>query len=352
MKQGATLQDLAREVLETAKQNNDYVAPINMLAFELDRDQPQLRFMDAKLRTRFSPTPLFHQQVGQALGIPKPYYDRLHQQAPALLVENVNHWFGESDARNMIRTSGTSARALLSTRYRPLDNHDMLEAMLPVLEKSGMEVVSSSLTDTRLYIKAVTSKVTGEIKKGDAVQAGIVLSNSEVGMGSLSIQPLLYRLVCLNGAIMEDQVMRRQHIGRNITGDDDSAHLYLSDETRRATSAALFLQARDMVGHFLQPAFFQDMIAKAQTATVRPIEASIEKVVAITAQQFRLNDTEETGVLRWLASGNDMTQWGLANAVTRLSQDVDSYARATELERVGGQIISLDKGAWSDLAAV
>lgn len=40
--------------------------------------------------------------------------------------------------------------------------------------------------------------------------------------------------------------------------------------------------------------------------------------------------------------GNDFSHYGLVNAVTRSSQDVQDYNRATELERVGG--ILLEEG--------
>lgn len=35
----------------------------------------------------------------------------------------------------------------------------------------------------------------------------------------------------------------------------------------------------------------------------------------------------------------DFSQFGLVNAVTRSSQDVEDYNRATELERIGGTIL-------------
>ena len=40
--------------------------------------------------------------------------------------------------------------------------------------------------------------------------------------------------------------------------------------------------------------------------------------------------------------GNDFSHFGLVNAVTRSSQDVADYNRATELERIGGTL--LDEG--------
>jgi len=37
------------------------------------------------------------------------------------------------------------------------------------------------------------------------------------------------------------------------------------------------------------------------------------------------------------------------NALTRYSQDVDSYETATELEEIGADIMAMDERAWSGL---
>lgn len=47
-------------------------------------------------------------------------------------------------------------------------------------------------------------------------------------------------------------------------------------------------------------------------------------------------------ILRHFIMGNDFSHFGLVNAVTRSSQDVADYNRATELERIGGTL--LDEG--------
>ena len=36
----------------------------------------------------------------------------------------------------------------------------------------------------------------------------------------------------------------------------------------------------------------------------------------------------------------DCSQYGLINAVTRASQDIEDYGRATELERLGGELLA------------
>ena len=48
--------------------------------------------------------------------------------------------------------------------------------------------------------------------------------------------------------------------------------------------------------------------------------------------------------------GGELTQYGLLNAVTRQSKMAESYDRATELERLGGNIITLKPHEWRAIA--
>ena len=81
-----------------------------------------------------------------------------------------------------------------------MDNYNIASAVLPILaEIPDVRIESCQITDSRMYIKAVNPRLQEDVTPGDTVQAGVVISNSEVGLGSVNIQPLIYRLVCSNG---------------------------------------------------------------------------------------------------------------------------------------------------------
>ena len=63
-----------------------------------------------------------------------------------------------------------------------------------------------------------------------------------------------------------------------------------------------------------------------------------------------LTDDDRGGILRHLINGGDLSRWGVTNAVTRYSQDVQSYDKATELEALGGTLIELNKTDWRAIA--
>ena len=51
-----------------------------------------------------------------------------------------------------------------------------------------------------------------------------------------------------------------------------------------------------------------------------------------------------------LITGGTLTRWGLVNALTRTAEDVDTYDRATDFERFGGQVIELPRRDWERIA--
>lgn len=54
-------------------------------------------------------------------------------------------------------------------------------------------------------------------------------------------------------------------------------------------------------------------------------------------------------MLQHLVEGSDLTLYGLSNAVTRYSQDVESYDRASELEAIGYNVLSMGQSQWNRL---
>ena len=207
MKHGRTLQELAMELDRQARTKKDYLIDTSLLSMRLEDYAPVLHFPADELSHSgiLHINDIAHRQIGQSLGIPAKYYDKMRTENPELLVANVNSWFDTTPQTRMVRTLDDTARAFLSNRYRCIDNYEVAETVLPIIgAMKGASVQSCELTDRRMYIKVVSDRITAEISKGDVVQAGLVISNSEVGMGSVNVRPLIYRLVCSNGMIAED----------------------------------------------------------------------------------------------------------------------------------------------------
>ena len=70
-------------------------------------------------------------------------------------------------------------------------------------------------------------------------------------------------------------------------------------------------------------------------------------IVRMASREFHITEDESTGVLQHLIEGKDLSLYGLSNAITRHSQDIESYDRATELESIGYNILSMPQRQWN-----
>jgi hypothetical protein len=351
MRSGRTLLSLAQELQRQLDSKKDLVVPAALVRHATsDTGDTRLVVAEASGVAEYGVTPLARRQLADKLGIPHAYFERMRADQPSLLDRNVNTWLESESERRLLRTLDGRVRAVLSDRYRRLDNYDLAEAVLPILQGlPDVQFESVELTETRMYLKCITPRLQCEMAPGDIVQAGVAITNSEVGQGSLSVQPLLFRLVCRNGLIVPDRTLRKTHIGRALAREDAAVTVY-QDDTLKADDKAFFLKARDVVQAAVSELSFQQAANKLrQTMAIRLIGDPVE-AVQVLAQRCMLNDTERAGVLRHLVAGGDLSGYGMVNAVTHYSQEIEDYDRATEFEVLGGRLIEWSAPEWKALA--
>lgn len=352
-----TITELAQEVERQSKVKKDYVADTRLLSLEplpvVDGMSPPQKtelVMRNGHRMTFAPNDLFHTQLGDRLRIPDLFYKEQLEDDPELICYVVNRLLHKSSEPRMIRTLDGRARAFLSRKYRPLDSQDMLEAVLPTLVEMKMEIKSCEITERRMYIKAIFTDRQLDVKTGDPVQGGIVVSNSEVGAGSFKVEPYTWRLVCKNG-LTSEHALRQFHVGRAKGGEDeDTIYEILSNEAKSADDRALFLKVQDIVKHAVKPEVFAAQVERFKESTEMKITGNIPQVVEVTRRKFGFSQEQGAGILRHLIEGGDLSQWGLVNAVTRSAQDLKDYDAQTWTERAGGKIIELPKTDWKRIA--
>lgn len=351
MKTGRPLNEVMMELNRQNQRKKDYIGSAQ--ALRLFEDGQTFEIGSISGAQQFGTTRLFHRQVASALGIPAKYYDIMQSQKPELLAQNVNAWLSDRENSYMIRTmdygGGRVARALLSDRYRRIDNMEIASAVLPLFAGSDQyEVISSEVTENRMYLKILSRRLEMEVVPGDYVQAGVVISNSEVGLGSVNVQPLVYRLVCTNGMIVNDMGERKNHVGRAAKAVEDSFHIY-SDETMEAEDKAFLLKLRDVTMAAIEEGRFAQVVGKLKESAGIPITGKVTEVVELTGKTYGFNTDEQDSILQYLIAGGDLSQYGLSNAITRASQDVESYDRATALEGIGWQVAAMPATQWKEL---
>lgn len=348
MKLGKSLNELAAEVTRQQESKRDFLA---------DTRKVELIAGDGTVimqvgQEGFGIRETAHSQLAERLKIPKAYYDRMAKEDPELLAINANRWLHQDPEVRMVRTLDGKVRAFLSDRYRTLDNFDVLAHALPTIQKLRVQVLSSEVTERRMYLKCIFPDlrmlVPGSKRQDDWCYAGFTVSNSEIGFGSMAATRFYYYQVCTNG-MMGERSLKKYHVGKSLHDGSDISEV-LRDETKQVADKAVWMMLEDTIASFSsKDSFVREIEAMGET-TQRKIEGDVQGAVEIVKKKGGLSDEQGAGILRHLIEGGDLSQWGLVNAVTRSAEDQSDYEMATKLETLGGDLVVLSDGEWKNIA--
>ena len=279
-------------------------------------------------------------QVCQRLGMPTPYFLRCPRP---LRDAQFNHWAWSQDQEPdedspkpgtyrpwLLRGQGEGVRAVLSDRYAPLDNADLLGTLVPLLE-DRFEVRGIALTSESLHLRLVDPRLAREVLPDDRLLAGVHIANSEVGRRSVTVDALVWRLVCLNGLVMLQKgrsLLRQRHISW--------------DRPRFADALRVAVSEAAMAG--------AGLIDRLQAATREPVP-DVEGVVRAIARQASLTQAVQEKVLAALRATPPPQQervYGLVQALTFTAQSLPPDDRY-DLEVTAGRL--LDEGVPAPLKA-
>ncbi|MCM3884619.1 DUF932 domain-containing protein [Frankia sp. R82] len=356
----ATLENLVALLQADKPRQLDVVAPASSITAHdgdllLAGTEPVLRPDGVELTAgTYVPTTVADEGLADKLQIPLPYLRRLRQENLALYDANVNGWLhhpSQQDRPLLIRalrsqTSGPGiARAVLSDRYRPVDNLDVLLAALDGVRQAAgpVSVDGCDLTDRRMYLRIrsdtvsqaaptllrdYTSPFTGARGADNPiVWAGFAVSNSETGCGAFTITPRLVVEICRNGMTMTRDAVRSVHLGGRL---DDGVIQWSSDTQRKATELVT-AKARDAVATFLNPDYLHRTLATLERAAGTPIDDPAATITHVCSQLHFTAD-EQTRILAHFIRGGDLSSGGVLHAVTSAAQTLPDADRAHGLE--------------------
>lgn len=348
---------LNRLVVELARQSEtkrDVMADTRRLSFARAESDVLGEQMLVDLQDgaqAFGVTRHAHTQIADAVGVPMKLYDRLLGQHPGLFEGLVNGLLSREPSRRLVRLLDGDVRAVLSDRYRPRDNWDLMQHLLPVLaEYPDVQFKSCELTEKRMYVKTFLPGIEVPVTPavGDVIRGGVIISNSEVGSGSLYVYPYTDRLICLNGMVHTDFGQRRIHVGKRIESSEEAYELY-SDETMRLDDAAFFAKCADTVRACLTDAVFEQIAGQMRDLAAIKVEGDPVAAVEIIAQKQNLTGDESAAMMRHLIEGGDLSAWAYVNALTATARDLEDADRQTELEVLAGRMTA-DPSKWAGVA--
>lgn len=352
MKTGLSLSELAFELESRTEKKSDLL--VDSKDIEM-RSDGSVHISEVPMVV--TPTDNAHKQIATRLGIPTRYYDRMMEDAPDLMARNVNTWLQQSDDRRMLRlmaneTHVPDMRAYLSDRYLRIENEDVARHALQVLhdDVASAYPLQMSVTDRRLSLKFLFDGIEGEVKRGDTIKPGVMITNSEIGHGAFVVKAFFYRDFCTNGCVfgMEDLFhVRRSHLGGALK---DFEGIFLSDDTLKLRDMTLMSETADVIKSLSTQASFDKVLNKLRATTEGPVITKPTAAVEVLAKAVGLSEAEKEQSLINLIQDGDFSRWGALNAVTKIANTAESYDRTNELEEIGGKIIDLPARDWKQIA--
>ncbi len=252
---------------------------------------------------------------------------------PRLRTLNVNWWLqnnapqedallrvvqGNYSQESNVRERARVVRAVLSGRFQPFDDLDLIRALegLPSIDEAVVRWCD--VNDLTTHVRLTWPEDRVELRVGDVVERGVHISNSEVGARSVRIQPLVFRLVCTNGMLAPKKLggYAIRHVGN---GD----------------------RVRQLVGEAIDDVFgaTEELIDKFRQALTVAVDQPVDELTAL-AKAGSLTEAQFRATLDSYLLEAEPTRFGIANAITLAAQGQDDPINRTGMEALAGRYVS------------
>jgi hypothetical protein len=312
--------------------------------------------MDTKART----------QLVDKVGMPVKYYNQLvDMKLQELASFNVNTLLGNRPlekvmVRSFLADDGLKIRAILSNRYRCLDNYDLFLAAADTFRGcnatmwtartwgsgEGFELFGvSEEIQQKIRIDRTFDRPDHFITKfgddGDVNYAAVRVSNSETGAGGLSVTMSMMRAVCNNLCVWGNRVSQI-HLEKR----KEEEGLIMSDDRSAAEANVIWLKIRDAIKTAFSKEAFEKYVAKMNDLTQIEIKSSVPETVKAVLADYPISKTSIDSIIGELLGSGDLSAYGIVQAVTaqaHTSERSGNFAAASEFCEIGGKVADFSR---------
>ena len=262
-------------------------------------------------------------QLLARLDIRKKDFTRL----PPGIMQYVADWYilHENDGKEIfIRMQDeNTCRAVLSTSFKTFDDLELLEMIAPVCPPDS-KVHLAWDDELTMHLSLTFPDTKTAVRVGDMVESGIHISNSEVGMRSVTIAPFVWRLRCRNGLV--------GLTGNGDNGDGVSRFHHMGDGKRMRDAVQLAI-ASVMTDYPKLTAQFREALDKAIADPAQKL-ADVVKEHELTKDDYK----EFLDKFFHEETVPDYNLFGVVNAITATARDRNGE-NAFALQRVASQTL-------------
>lgn len=298
-----------------------------------------------------------HDQIAGKMEIPRNYYQRLNvEENLPCLDYNVNHFLRTAEKNYFVRSfidkdGGTGMmRAMLSDRFKVIDNYDVLMAALGAIKESGIEITihNADITEQKMYVRFEAPHVVRNSpallqkyrtpdsgNQDTGIMAGFILTNSETGHGGFSVQPRLIVRACSNGMVIQQDAFKKVHLGGKM---EEYSEINWSEETAQKNMELIVSQTKDAVKTFMSEDYLGKIIARIEEKGAKQLEHPTDALKNV-AREFSMSAEKEKSILDFFVKGADTTPFGITQAMTYYAHKVAGADEQFEMERVALAVV-------------
>lgn len=213
---------------------------------------------------------------------------------------------------------------MLSDRYTRLDNEPFLNCLEPLVP-TRLQVKWFALTGESLHLRLIDPTLAREVLPDDRIMVGLHIANSEVGKRSVTVDAIVWRLVCQNGLV-------RLVKGKSLL---QQRHIFISQSNFQRDLERAMGEALTTAAGLLEK------MAQSTAEHLDDVETLIQKI----GERHQLSEAFQEKIKNALLlehRGQQETLYGLTNALTQAAQMLppdDRYG----LEVMAGEM--MERGA-------
>lgn len=265
------------------------------------------------------------------LGAPAEF---IRDNLPAPLQLSVMNWLLATSDRPLpttLRLRDSEVAALVSDRYAPLDQEDLLGCIRDALAQQGalheveVKSIATGLVDV---IRLVFPSEERPVQVGDVSALGLDISSSSFGKSAIHVRGLVWRLRCTNGLRVAES-----------TGNFSFRHVGDAQRLRAGIAEAIPSALAVARGNFARWRASVDIM-------VTEVAALIEGLRDLSLGEKKLVEQEvqrEAGAIRL---PEHIPLYGLLNGITAAAHHVPP-ARRLEMEALAGDLLVRHTGGAS-----
>lgn len=276
-------------------------------------------------------------QLCERVRVPAGYVATL---PPKLQIACMNWAMSHGEAGTaLVRRAGGDARAIVSDRYAAFDDDVLLQIVDDALKASGYRsdaMVRASVVGPHMTLRISIPSGGVEVKRGDVIEWGVDFGNSEVGLRSVQVVPMTYRLICTNGMRSAEggAATRLRHVGDPMKIREDLIQVV---PTAFAEARGDLQKWRDSVDDLIDDAL-NDIEGLRSFGLTQGEQRAIGRTLAA------LPETTSNDELAAQLRNMRTTTYDVANAITQTARDRTDVGARLSLEETAHRYLTRKVG--------